>query len=469
MTPPKLTEGSIVRSLVRLSVPIVFANILQTAYQLIDTFWVGRLGAKAVAAVSLSFPIIFLLVSLGGGLVIAGSILVAQYTGRQDHNAADHVAGQTLVVMLVCAVALSLLGWAWAPGIMRLMGAAPGVTASAVVYLRITFAGLVFFYGYFVFQSLMRGVGDVTTPMYIVLATVILNLILDPVFILGFGPVPAMGVKGAAVTTVMTQGLAAVVGIWLLFSGKYGIRLRVRNLLPDFALIKKMVGLGVPASLEQSTRAAGLTVMTLLVASFGTTAIAAYGIGIRILSFVIIPALGFSMAASTLVGQNMGAGKMDRAEATAVQASWVAFIVLTGIGALAFVFAVPLVRAFIPGDPAVISGGAHFIRLMAFTFGMIGVQQVINGVFRGSGNTLVAMMFAIISLWVLRFPLAYVLSKHTVLGVDGIWWAFPISNTLAAAAALVWFARGSWKRKNLIEETVAGHVTEETIVEEGID
>ena len=464
----QLTEGSIVRSLIRLSVPIVFANVLQTAYQLTDTFWVGRLGAEAVAAVSLSFPIIFLLVSLGAGLVVAGSILVAQYTGQRNQRAADHVAGQTLLMMLVCSAVISLVGWLLAPAIMDLMAAGPSVTASAVVYLRITLAGLVFFYGYFVFQSLMRGVGDVTTPLYIVLTTVLLNLVLDPLLILGPGPFPALGIRGAAISTVITQCLSAVVGITLLFRGNYGIRLRAGELWPDAALIRKIVGLGIPASLEQSTRAMGLTLMTFLVSTFGTTAIAAYGIGVRLLSFVIIPALGFSMATSTLVGQNIGAGKMPRAQTAAVRAIWVAFLVLTALGGLAYVLATPLVRTF-PDDPAVIKGGARFIRLMAFTFGLIGVQQVINGVFRGSGNTLMAMMFAILSLWVLRFPLAYILSKHTTLGEDGIWWAFPVSNVLAATIALLWFARGSWKRKKLIEETVAEQVTEETIIEGGLD
>lgn len=469
MAKSRLTEGSITRSLIRLSVPIVFANILQTAYQLIDTFWVGRLGAEAVAAVSLSFPIIFLLISLGGGLVIAGSILVAQYTGQRDQKTTDHVAGQTLIVMLACSAVLSVGGWLCAPAIMKLMGAGESVTAAAVVYLRITFSGLVFFYGYFVFQSLMRGVGDVTTPLYIVLGTVLLNLVLDPIFILGFGPIPAFGIRGAAITTVLTQALAAITGIMILFSGKYGIRLRAKDLYPDPAIIRKIIRLGVPASLEQSTRALGLMVMTVLVSGFGTTAIAAYGIGIRVLSFVLIPALGFSLATSTLIGQNIGAGKMDRAEATANQATWTAFLILTVIGIFAFAFSVPLVRAFIPNDPGVIAGGAYFIRLMAFTFGLIGVQQVVNGVFRGSGNTLMAMMFAIISLWVLRFPLAYILSRHTSLGVDGIWWAFPVTNVLAATIAVLWLGQGGWKKKTLIKGDMAGHVADETLVEGGLD
>ncbi len=465
-----LTEGSILASLLALAVPIVFANILQTAYQLTDTFWVGRLGAEAVASISICFPALFLLISLGGGIVIAGSILVAQYTGRNDKRAADHVAGQTIVMMLVAAGAISVTGHFLAPPFMRLMGADPQVTMDAIAYMRISLVGLVFLFGFFVFQALMRGVGDVKTPLYIVIGTVLLNLFIDPLFIFGWGALPALGVKGAAYATIVSQGLAAVLGILLLFSGRYGIHLHLAELRPDISLIKRMVRLGIPSSIEQSTRALALMVLTILVASFGTKTIAAYGIGIRLLSFIIIPAVGLSMATSTLIGQNMGAGKVGRAESIAHKATLGAFVILTGLGVLFFIFAPTLVRTFIPGHPAVIAAGVAFIRAMAFTFGLIGVQQVMTGVFRGSGDTIMAMVIAIVSLWVLRFPLAYVLSKHTPLGENGIWWAFPISNVLAAATAGIWFLKGTWKKKNAIEEFgIVKEVTREAIVEGGFD
>ncbi|MGE5279506.1 MAG: MATE family efflux transporter [Deltaproteobacteria bacterium] len=470
MSRRNLTEGSIVASLLALAVPIVFANILQTAYQLTDTFWVGRLGAGAVASISICFPAIFLLISLGGGIVIAGSILVAQYTGRNDARAADHIAGQTIVMMVAAAGLISAVGYALTPVFMRLMGAEPTVTQDAVSYMRISLAGLIFLFGFFVFQALMRGVGDVKTPLYIVLGTVLLNLVIDPLFIFGWGPLPAFGVSGAAIATIITQGLSAVLGIFLLFSGRYGIHLRITSLWPDTPLIRRMFRLGIPSSIEQSTRALALTVLTILVTSFGTKTIAAYGIGIRILSFIIIPAVGLSMATSTLIGQNMGAGKLARAESIAHKATLGAFLILTGLGVVFFIFARPLVRVFIPENPVVIDAGVAFVRTMAFSFGMIGVQQVMTGVFRGSGDTVMAMVIAIVSLWVLRFPLAYVLSKHTALGENGIWWAFPVSNVLAAATAGIWFLKGGWKRRNAIEEYgVAKEVTKEAIVEGGFD
>lgn len=466
---PDFTKGPITKTLISLSVPIVFANILQTAYQLTDTFWVGRLGKEAVAAVSLSFPIIFLLISLGGGLSIAGTILVAQYRGQQDTKQIDHVSAQTLISMIIMSIIVSIVGYYISAPIMKFMGAAPEVLPGAVSYMKISFVGLVFMFSYFVFQSLMRGVGDVKTPMYIVLGTVLLNLILDPLFIMGYGPIPALGISGAALATVGTQGIAAIVGFIMLFSGKYGIHLKKEHLMFDWPLIKKMFFLGLPASIDQSTRALGLTVLSFLVASFGTVTVAAYGIGIRIFSFVIIPALGLSIATSTLVGQNMGAGKIKRAEKIAQKSSLFSWVLLTGVGIIIFLCAHPIVRVFIPGETETIISAVQYIRYMALTFGFIGIQQTINGVFTGSGNTTTTMIISIVSLWVFQFPLAYVLSKHTGLAEVGIWIAFPVSNVLSSIMAYILFKKGAWKQKKLIPDTtIEKQVFTETKVEEGL-
>ncbi len=461
------TSGPILKSLMGLALPIVFANLMQTAYQLIDTFWVGRLGAEAVAAVSLSFPIIFLLISLGAGLSIAGTILVAQYKGRGSLNKVNYVSAQTIFMMIIVSIFVSVIGYFISEPVMRLMGAAPDVIPMAVSYLKISFFGLVFLFGFFVFQSLMRGVGDVKTPMYIVMGTVLLNLFLDPLFIMGFGPVPAFGVSGAAIATIITQGSAAVIGFLMLFSGKYEIHLKWKDIKFDFKLVKKMFFLGFPSSVAQSSRALGLTVMAFLVASFSTLVVASYGIGARILSFIIIPAVGISMATSTLVGQNIGAGKVERAEEITKLSSLISFVILTALGIVFFIFAEPITAAFIPNDPKVIESGALFVRIMSLSFGFIGVQFTINGTFMGAGNTGVSMVLSIIAFWVFQFPLAYVLSKHTSLEEVGIWLAIPISNVLVTIVAIIWYKRGDWKNKRIIEiqDKLEREVVKETIVD----
>jgi len=224
-----LIEGSILKSLLILSIPIIFSNILQTAYQLTDTFWVGRLGTEAIAAVTISFPIIFLIISLGGGLAMAGTIFVAQFKGKNDKKAVNHITSQTLLMVVFISIVLATIGYILSPFFISLMGVEKSVFSGAVSYMKISFIGMIFMFTYMVFQSLMRGVGDVKTPMYIVLGTVLLNLILDPLFIFGYGFIPAYGVTGAAIATIGTQGLAAIIGIFLLLKGKHQIQVHLND------------------------------------------------------------------------------------------------------------------------------------------------------------------------------------------------------------------------------------------------
>ncbi len=464
-----LTSGSIWRALLALAGPIVAANVLQTVYQLIDTFWVGRLGAAAVAAVSVSFPVLFVIISLGGGLSIAGAILVAQYYGAGDARMVDHVAAQTLVAVGTVSIGLSVFGYFIAGPIMHAFAPDAQVERLATSYLSISFLGLVAVFLYFVVQSLMRGVGDVRTPLFIVAGTVVLNFFLDPLLILGLGPFPEMGVGGAAVATVATQSLAAVIGLRVLTIGRFGIHLRRRDLSPDFPLVMRIFKLGLPSSLEQSARGLGFSVMMLLVTGFGTTIVAAYGIGTRILSFIIIPALGLSMAATTLVGQNLGARRPERARDTARTAMVVAFTGMTAAGLLLFFFASAIIRAFVPDEPDVVSVGTRFIHIMALSFGFLGIQQVITGSLRGAGRTGSALLITVISLWVFLFPLAWILSARAGLGEQGIWWAYPISNILGAFLALGWFLREQWRVPELSnDQRLEEQVAREALVEEGL-
>ena len=210
--------------------------------------------------------------------------------------------------------------------------------------------------------------------------------------------------------------------------------------------------------------------MTFLVATFGTLSLAAYGIGVRVLSFIIIPALGLSMATSTLVGQNIGAGKIKRAEEITKLSSLMGFITLTIVGIITFLFAKQISAVFIPGELEVIQSSALFIRIMALTFGFIGIQMVLNGAFKGSGNTMISMVLSIVSLWVLRFPLAYLFSIKTHFAEVGIWIAFPIANIITAMIAMIWFARGTWKQKKITEEIkLTRETSKEAIIEEGIN
>ncbi len=441
----QLAEGSLVRSLFTLAWPIIMANILQTAYQLIDTFWLGRLGANAVAAVSISFPILFLVLSLGAGLTLAGTVIVSQYKGANDRKMIDFTASQTVVIVFLISILLAFLGYVVASPLMNLVGAGPEILNDSVTYFQVSSFGFVFLFMFFVFQSLMRGIGNVLLPMYIVLGTVLLNLVLDPLFIFGYGSIEGYGVAGAAIASIITQGLSAAAGLYILFRGKQGIKIKLSCMKLELRWVKRMFELGIPASLEQSSRAAAMTVMVMLVTSYGSEVVAAYGIGARILSLVIVPSIGMGIATTTLVGQSIGAGQIKRAEKIGDLSTKIAFFGLTGIGLLLFLFAETLTAFFVPNDPQVIKDGAKFIRIMSLSFGLLGVQQVLNGVFNGSRFTQASMLISIFSLWVVRFPLAFILSTKTVLSFEGIWWAFPISNLIAALVAFSYYKTGYWK------------------------
>lgn len=441
----KFTEGKIFNSLLNLAAPIILANILQTAYQLIDTFWLGRLGANAVAAVSISFPLLFLVLSLGSGLTLAGTVLVSQYKGAEDQERVDFNSSQTMSVIFFVSLLLSVISYYSASPLMTLIGAGPEIFESSVSYFKVSSVGFMFLFMFFTFQSLMRGIGNVMLPVYIVLFTVFLNLVLDPLFIYGYGPVPGYGVAGAAVASVVTQGLSAAIGFIILYRGRSGIKINFWQMRPHLSTLKRIVNLGVPASIEQSTRALGMTMMVVLVTGFGSEVVAAYGIGARILSFIVIPALGLAIATTSLVGQNIGAIKIKRAEKAANLSSQIAFFGLTGMGLIMYFFAEPITAFFIPNDTDVIKDASLFIKIMAPSFGLLGVQQVLNGVFNGAGFTKASMLISILNLWIIRFPLAFLLSHKTELGYEGIWWAFPVSNLIAALAAFIYFKQGYWK------------------------
>jgi putative MATE family efflux protein len=478
-----VTDGALLKPLVVLALPIVLAQLLQVGYNLADTFWVGRLGQEAVSALSYSFPIVFLMISVAGGFTVAGTVLVAQNKGAGNDDRVDYVAGQTIAFVFLVATGFSVLGYLLTPTLMGLVGASPGSLeyALAVEYTRTIFVGIVFMFGFFVFQALLQGWGDTRTPLYLMALSVALNVVLDPFLILGFENnvllttlgldglqvwafdltgFAGFGVQGAAVATVFSRAVATAVAMAWLFSGAVGIHLSVDDLKLDLEMVKRIVSLGAPASVEQSTRALGITVLTALVALAGDDAVAALGIGNRINSLVFLPALGLARGTETVVGQNLGSDQADRAKRAVGYSSTIVTVVLALAGLVAYAFAEPITAVFIPDSPAVIAIGADYLRIIGPTFLFIGVFQVVQGGFRGSGSTRTAMAFAILSLWVFRLPPAYVFLRTLDAGATGVWYAIALSNVLAMVAAVGWFLRGRWA-ENVVDESPAAAPTDD--------
>ena len=445
-----LTEGSIFKALITLSLPIIGGNLLQTGYQLVDAFWVGRLGANAVAAVSVSYPVNFLLISLSSGFAFAGAILVAQYYGAKNIKMVNHVAIQCLLMVLLVSFFLSGVAYWLSPDILNWLGVEEEIFGEANFFQRIIFIGLSFNFGFILFQSLLRGIGEVKIPLFINAVSLGLNCILDPLFIYGWGPIPAYGVTGAAYSTLFTLALSAGIGHYILFFGKTEFKLTLKHFKFDFPLLKKAFKLGAPSSIEISARALALTLLTGVAARFGTEVLASYGVGSRLISLVVIVGLALLKANSTLVGQNIGAGQLERARKTSNLAASIAFISMTIIGIGYFVFAEPIVRAFLDAEDSVVQMGVEFIKVVSLTFGLMGAQLALVGALRGSGNTVESMLFTIIGVWIIQFPFALIFSEIEAFGYFGIWWSFPVSYVIPAIITFAWYSNGKWKHKKLI-------------------
>ncbi|MDD4151282.1 MAG: MATE family efflux transporter [Candidatus Gracilibacteria bacterium] len=463
-------NGPIVKSIFALAIPILFANLLQSAYQLTDAFWVGRLGKDAVASVSVSFPITFFMISLGAGFAVAGSTFIAQYVGAKNFKMVNHVAAQTLLMVVIISLFVGTIGYIISPFLLSLMGVTNAVFSDALNFLRISFIGMIFVFSFSMFQSIMRGLGEVKMPMKIIFGTVLLNLIVDPLFIFGYGIFPAMGVAGAAMATLITQGIASIIGLVILLKGNYHIHLKISDFLPDYSYIKKAFFLGLPSSIEMSARSLGMLIMTFLVTSFGSIAVASYGAGGNILQLVMIFGLGFTMATSVLVGQNIGAKNMARASEIAKVSSIISFLFLSFLGLVVFFTGPYLIAFFVPGEETVIKLGSELLTVVSLSFGLIGIQMVMTGIFRAAGNMKTTLVLTLISQLILQFPIAYILSKHTSLGLDGIWYSMLITNIIITIISVLWFMKGDWKKSNLIsKDTIMKEkILEDTLIEEGI-
>ncbi|SDQ54673.1 MATE family efflux transporter [Natronobacterium texcoconense] len=441
-----LTSGGVARPLLYLSLPLIITNVLQTAYNVADTFWLGRYGTTEVAAISYAFPLVFLLISLALGLSVAGSVLVAQYVGADDESKAEYAASQTVSFSIIGSLILGLVGYAIVDDLLALFGAEPEVVAAAASYMRIYSLGLVFVFGFFMFVSLMRGYGDTVTPMLIMFVSVAINIALDPLLIFGVGPFPELGIAGAAYATIFARALTLALGLWIMLRGYRGVQIHLSQMVPDPSYGWKLMRLGLPASFEGASRALSINLLLVIVSLFATPVVAAYGIGTRILSVIILPAIALSQGVETMTGQNVGAGYPDRAASANRIAAIALFCTLTAAGLLTMLVAEPVVAVFTT-DPEVIDAGATFLYYVAPTFGLFGVMYTYMGGFRGAGMTSTAAGLVLLAFGIVQVPVAWWAS--TILGPEGIWLSFAVSHLIGAVVAVGWFNRGTWRDGDL--------------------
>lgn len=445
-----MTDGPITASLLRLAWPVMLSNLFQTLYNFVDRFWLARLGRIPIAALALSWPLVFLVLSLGSGITIAGTALVAQYTGARRHEEANLAAGQVISFTGTLAVLLGAAGFFSARPILLLMGAESSLIQAATSYLQIIYAGIPLMFGTFVVTALLNGVGDTVTPMILMGISVALNLVLDPFFIFGWGPFPEWGVAGAAVATVLSRGLLALLGLLWLFSGHLGLHLRPHHLRPRWGLIRKIISIGGLSSIGQTGTALGFSIMNGALARIGTVVLSAFGIGNAFISIVLMPAMGLGQATATMVGQNLGAEKPERARRSVWSGMAISSAILVSAAIAVLIFRNHLIGFFL-SDPEVLAVGSEMLFLVALAFPFMGIIQVIMGTYQGSGHTLYSMFFDLFRLWALRVPLVFLLAFGFHLGASGVWWAMFASNSATAAVCLAFFLSGNWMQRVIRE------------------
>ena len=466
-----LTQGSITRNLVKLSLPIMASNFMQTFYDLANAFWLGRLGEHArdaVSAAGITFPILFFLSSFGFGFVIAGTALVARYKGAREPEKIKKTIGQLIFILVVFTVVFLSFSLGYINQILRILHTPPEIFALSRGYLRIILIGAVFMFIFIFYQSISQGLGDTVTPMKAQITAVVLNVILDPVLIFGLLSVPRFETIGAAYATLIARALAASIAL-VSFKRRYKDLIpSMADIAPKWDLIKTILKVSIPASLSLSTTSFGFVFLQGFVNSYGTVAISINSIGGRMTNIFMMPAMGISSGLAAVVGQNLGAKNIPRAE----KSIWRAFSLITpimGIGCLLiFFFAAQLTHFFID-DPEVIEAGKRMFKLTAYASFIFGILFVFNGVFNGAGDTRTTMKLDMTRLWLIRIPLVYILSgklleysffssgrissfMHVVskplsaFPYDSLWWSMVISNLISTAWAILIFRSGRWKK-----------------------
>ena len=443
-----LTKGSIIKNIWVLALPMVIEMLMQSTFNIIDLFWVGKLGATAIASVSLAGVILMVYFSIIMGVATSSSALVARRIGEKDNQGANHIIIQALFLGIILSLVFGYIGFVNSGFFITVLGASSDVIREATPYLEIIFAGSITIVFLFLINGIFRGVGDAVEAMYVLLFSNVLNLVLDPLLIFGIGPFPRLGIRGAAIATIFARLCGVILQLFILLHGNARIKLSLEKISIDFSIIYRIIVIGIPASGQLFLRMVAMLVIMRIVTLFGTLAVAAYGIVIKIFQFILFPGFGFGNAAATLVGQNLGAGSPKRAELTAWITGFFNMALLGGVAVIFFIFAPTLIKLF-SKDIQVIKFGISCLRIIATSYLFIGLGVVLSRSLMGAGDTISPFIINAFTLWVLQLPLAFILAKSFGLGVNGIWTAIAFANIINVLITASWFRVGKWKYRKI--------------------
>jgi len=404
---------------------------------------VGRLGSEALAGVAIAGTMIMLLFMVIMGVGTGASAMIARAYGQNAYDQANHISGNALLIGMILSVPVAIFGSIYSSDLFAIMGAEPDVIKSGTAYLSPMFSYCTVIFLVFVLNAVLQGTGDSVTPMKVMLASLILNTILDPILIFGWGIVPSLGVKGAAWGTIISRLFATIVLLLGLYRGQLRLKLNLSDLLPDWKIILRILKLGLPNSAQLSLRGIMGIVLMSLVTAFGTKAVAAFGVGHRLFMFALFPGFGFGIAAASLVGQNLGAGNADRSRSSANLTALYYIIFLTLLIVAFLVFPESLIR-FFDSDDVVVEIGAKMLMITAICLPFLSLSLVYGRSLAGAGDTISPMIITLISLWGIQVPLAIILSRIAWFGVSGIFWANTIAVIVSGVICFGWFQRGKW-------------------------
>jgi putative MATE family efflux protein len=440
------TTGNLNRAILLLAIPMVLEMVLESLFAVVDVLWVGRLGANAVATVGLTESLLALVFSIGIGLAMSTTAMVARRIGEKDPQDAAIAGAQAIFLGLLISLAIGIPSFIYAPQLLLLMGAPPEVIATGTGYARIALGGCGAIVMLFLNNAIFRGAGDAAIAMRLLWVSNILNLILDPCLIFGLGPFPRLGVTGAALATFSGRSLGVLYQFYRLMKGTDRMRIPPSLLRLNPRVMWRLIRVSLTGILQFAIANTSWIAMVRIVSVFGAAALAGYTIAIRIVIFVILPSWGLSNAAATLVGQNLGAGHPERAEQAVWRTGLYNMLFLGLIGVVFIVTATPLVRLF-THDPAVVPLAASALRILsygniAYAYGMVMLQA-----FNGAGDTLTPTIVNFFGFWVLEIPLAWWLSLHQGLHSTGVFVSIVIAQAAVAATGMLLFRRGKWKRQ----------------------
>ena len=442
-----LTKGNILKHIIQLALPSMATMALITSYDLIDLYWVGALGPEAISAVTV-FGFMFMAFVVFNQIIGVGSVsLISRYYGAKDYEKTKIVIAQTFIFKFFIGVIVSIFGLLFADDFYRLFGSSPEVVELGTQYSRIFFLGVPILFSGFTLNSSFKGIGDMMKPFYIYLTSTIINIILDPLLILGIGPFPELGIRGAAVASVFAQSIVFILGLYIFFSGKTLIKLTPKYLLQIKPIwMWRIIKIGLPAAFGDLIRNGIHIGLGRIVNGFGTILMAAFGICFRIMGFLFIPIEGVATAVTTMVGQNLGAGKPERSEKSVYKAILFISLVTIAIAALTAFFAEHILAFMTRNDQEIISEGVIILRFFVITIFFISISLNFYSAFWGSGDTVPPMIVSSIVNGIMIIFIVYsilILKK----GAIYIWVSLAISELIQAGIMYIIFKRGKWKIK----------------------